>query len=154
VPIFKNKTEDSDGWLSILLALRLRQIENEYPDYASFADATGLSRGTLYQLRAGKGNPTLVTLERLARHLKVPVWTLIGRPGDDDSVKRDIETFGFNFNEIARHIEATRAVKRSMTEFSGVLPLKEAANPAGATSEKKRLPPAKKGRRASSIRVK
>lgn len=56
MPIFKNKTEDSDGWLSILLALRLRQIENEYPDYASFADATGLSRGTLYQLRTGKGN--------------------------------------------------------------------------------------------------
>ncbi|MER9658021.1 helix-turn-helix domain-containing protein [Mesorhizobium sp. M0152] len=148
MPIFKNKTEDSDGWLSILLALRLRQIENEYPDYASFADATGLSRGTLYQLRTGKGNPTFVTLERLARHLKVPVWTLIGRTGDDDSVKRDIETFGFSFTEIARHIEATRAVKRSMTEFSGVPSLREAASPAGVTSEKQ-VPPVKKRRRTS-----
>lgn len=77
------------------------------------------------------------------------MWTLIGRTGDDDSVKRDIETFGFNFNEIARHIEATRAVKRSMTEFSGVPSLKEAAIPAGATSEKKQPPQAKKRRRTS-----
>ncbi|MGX5832049.1 helix-turn-helix domain-containing protein [Mesorhizobium sp. 43Arga] len=147
MPIFKNKNEDSDGWLSILLALRLRQIENEYPDYASFADATGLSRGTLYQLRTGKGNPTFVTLERLARHLKVPIWALIGRTGDDDSVKRDIETFGFSFDEIAQHIEATRAVKRSMTEFSGVPSLKENANISGSPSEKKQVSPVKRGRR-------
>lgn len=147
--IFKNKTEDSDGWLSILLALRLRQIENEYPDYASFADATGLSRGTLYQLRTGKGNPTFVTLERLARYLKVPVWTLLGRTGDDDSVKRDVETFGFSFDEIAQHIEATRAVKRSMTEFSGVPSLKEDIGAAEIALEKKRLPLTKKGRKTS-----
>ncbi|WFU07193.1 helix-turn-helix transcriptional regulator (plasmid) [Rhizobium sp. CB3171] len=149
MPIFKNKTEDSDGWLSILLALRLRQIESEYPDYASFADATGLSRGTLYQLRTGKGNPTFVTLERLARYLKVPVWSLIGIPGDEKNVKQAIETFGFSYDEIARHIEATRAVKRSMTEFSGVPTSHEDAGASGEASERKRISPAKKGTKIS-----
>lgn len=143
MPIFKNKSEDSDGWLSILLALRLRQIENEYPDYATFAEATGLSRGTLYQLRTGKGNPTFVTLERLARHLNVPVWSLVGRTGDSESVKRDVETFGFNYDEIAQHIEATRAVKRSMSEFSGVPSLKSEPEDADGDGEKKKTGPRK-----------
>ncbi len=146
MPMFKNKSEDSDGWLSILLALRLRQIENQYPDYASFAEATGLSRGTLYHLRTGKGNPTFVTLERLARHLNVPVWSLIGRSGEAENVKRDVEEFGLNYDEIAQHIEATRAVKRSMSEFTGVPSLKSEAE--DGDGDTKRATP-RKSRKAS-----
>lgn len=149
MPIFKNKTEDTDGWLSILLALRLRQIESQYSDYASFAEASGLSRGTLYQLRTGKGNPTFVTLERLARHLKVPVWTLIGRTGEAENVKADVETFGFSYDEIAQHIEATRAVKRSMSEFSGVPASKDDPEVSAAAGENKKAQPVKKARKAS-----
>lgn len=113
------RDEDEEGWLSVLLALRLRQIEAEVGGIKALAEATGLSRGTLYQLRTAKANPTLVTVERMARHLNMSVWELLSRSGDEKQVRGDLEKNGLSYDEIAHHIEMTRAAKRSLVNLYG-----------------------------------
>jgi len=120
MPTFKNKDEDAEGWLTMLLALRLRQIEATYPDFQSFVEKSGLSRGTLHALRSGKSNPTLVTIERLARCLDVPVWSLLARSGDEAIFRRDVESYGLDFIQIEKHVEATRISRKSITSFKGM----------------------------------
>lgn len=137
------KDEDEEGWLSILLALRLRQIESEFSGMKEFAEATGLSRGTLYQLRTAKGNPTLVTVERIARHLNISVWDLLSRSSDEHQIRDDLEKHGLSYDEIAHHIEATRAAKKSFTTLYGDgsqvpnKPTKERAASKTSTSKKR-----------------
>ena len=109
---------EADGWMSILLALRLRQIESKFESYADFADRTGLSRGTLYQLRTGKANPTFQTVEKLARSLEMSVWELMGVR--ERHIRDDVASFGLNYDEISEHLEASRKVRKRVTAFSGI----------------------------------
>ncbi len=103
MPIYKKSNLPMDRWMPMLLGLRLRQMEKEFPTYGQFAEATGLSRGTLYHLRTGHANPTLQTIGTLAASLGVSVWSLLGLR--DDDVRRSIESFGLSYGEIAEHIK-------------------------------------------------
>lgn len=111
--------DDEEGWLSVLLALRLRQIETKYSGLKELAQATGLSRGTLYQLRTAKGNPTLVTVERIARQLNMSVWDLLSRSSDEEHVREDLNKNGLSYDDISQHIEATKAARKSFLHLYG-----------------------------------
>ena len=71
-----------EGWLQVILALRLRQLSAGYGALDDFAAKCGVSRGTLSALRSGHGNATLQTLETLARNLGISVWSLLGIQDD------------------------------------------------------------------------
>ncbi|MCZ0738170.1 helix-turn-helix domain-containing protein [Phreatobacter sp. AB_2022a] len=118
MPITTND-DDEEGWLSVLLALRLRQIEAKYSGLKELAQVIGLSRGTLYQLRTGKGNPTIVTVERIARQLNMSVWDLLGRSSDEDQVRDDLNKNGLSYDDISQHIEATKAARKSFLHLYG-----------------------------------
>ncbi|WFU07195.1 helix-turn-helix transcriptional regulator (plasmid) [Rhizobium sp. CB3171] len=62
-----------DRWMPMLLGLRLRQLEKMCPTYGEFAEAAGLSRGTLYHLHPGRANLTFQIIATLAASLGVSV---------------------------------------------------------------------------------
>lgn len=92
-----------DRWLSCILALRLRQIEQTYPTYSEFADKSGVSRATLQHLRMGRGNATLKTLSVLAEAFDVSVWSLLGI--QEDTIKSNFESFGLSYDEIVAVVD-------------------------------------------------
>lgn len=103
MPIYKKSDLPLDRWMPMLLGLRIRQLEKQYPTYGEFAEATGLSRGTLYHLRSGHANPTFQTIGTLAASLGVSVWSLLGIR--DDDVRKSVESFGLPYEQIADQIE-------------------------------------------------
>lgn len=109
---------EGDVWLRVLLAMRINQLANEYEDYHEFVAKTGISRATLYDLRKGQGNVTLETLGRIADNLGVSIWSLFGRT--ETGMKRDLQSFGFNFNEVKEFVDNERRFKKSFADFKGV----------------------------------
>lgn len=98
VRTYKTRQRSDDPRLSVILALRLRQIERTYPTQAAFIRASRLSRSTLLLLRYGRGNPTLKTLTTLAHGLDISVWSLLGIR--EEHVREDIESFGLSLDSI------------------------------------------------------
>lgn len=92
-----------DRWLSCVLALRLRQIEQTFPTYGEFADKSGVSRSTLQHLRMGRGNATLKTLSVLAEAFDISVMSLLSVP--DDTIKQNIESFGLPYDDIVAVVD-------------------------------------------------
>jgi transcriptional regulator with XRE-family HTH domain len=64
--------------LASLLGLRLEQLAAEHDDLQTFLGKIGISPGTYYLLVRGESNPTLDTLEVIAKGLGLSVWELIG----------------------------------------------------------------------------
>ena len=93
-----------EGWLQVVLALRLRQLSAGSGALDDFAAKCGVSRGTLSALRSGHGNATLQTLETLARNFGISVWNLLGIQGD--VVRGSLERFGLEYCEIEAHVSA------------------------------------------------
>lgn len=85
-------------WLSSVLALRLRQIERNFPTYSAFVAKAGISHKTLGLLRNGKGNPSFKTLIALAESFEISVWSLLGIR--DESAKLGAESFGFSAEDV------------------------------------------------------
>lgn len=96
--VYKKRERDEDPQLSLMLALRLRQIERTYPSQEEFVKASRLSRSTLLLLRYGRGNPSLKTLTTLANSFGVSVWNLLGI--HEESAKKDAESFGIPYDEV------------------------------------------------------
>ncbi|PZR88499.1 MAG: hypothetical protein DI537_23660 [Stutzerimonas stutzeri] len=90
--------------LSSVLALRLRQIERNFPSYSAFAEKSGISRQTLGLLRKGKGNPSFKTLLTLAQSFDVSVWSLLGIR--DETARLGAESLGLSADDLQRlHME-------------------------------------------------
>lgn len=87
-------------WLSSVLALRLRQIERNFPSYSAFAKKAGIPRQTLELLRNGRGNPSFKTLLTLAHSFEISVWSLLGIR--DETARQGAESFGFSADEFQR----------------------------------------------------
>lgn len=85
-------------WLSSVIALRLRQIERNFPSYSVFAEKAGIPRQTLELLRNGKGNPSFETLLTLAHSFEISVWSLLGIR--DETARLGAESFGLSKDEI------------------------------------------------------
>ena len=64
--------------LASVLGIRLEQLAAEHDDLASFLAKVGISPGTYYLLVKGDANPTLDTLELIAKGLGLSVWELLG----------------------------------------------------------------------------
>lgn len=64
--------------IAVLFGLKLRRLRTERGvALRSLETKSGLSRGLLSKLENGTGNPSLLTLHRLARALRVGVGELI-----------------------------------------------------------------------------
>ena len=100
---YRKNATPVDRWLSCVLALRLRQIEQQFESYSEFADKSGLSRGTLLNLRYGRGNPTFKTLSALAEAYQVSVWSLLALP--DDLVKEGFESYGLKYDGLEEMLD-------------------------------------------------
>ena len=117
-PTLGREATVGEGWLQVVLALRLRQLSAGYGTLDDFAAKCGVSRGTLSALRSGHGNATLQTLETLARNLGISVWSLLGI--QDDVVRGSLERFGLEYREIEAHLIARAAAQKDLDTFSGV----------------------------------
>lgn len=111
---YKKNSVPIDHWLSCLLALRLRQIERTFPDYGTFIERSGLSKGTLQQLRYARGNPTFKTLTALSQGFGVSIWSLLAiREG---SVREEVESHGLPYDRIVELLEEDIAAGRYRDE--------------------------------------
>jgi transcriptional regulator with XRE-family HTH domain len=114
MPTFKDKDGDSHGLLSVILALRLAQIEESHKNYVAFVKKTGLSRGTLYALRHGHSNPTFQTIERLARFLGEPVFGLLGI--SEDHARGDFKRSGFDYDELKAQVAKAQRARKPLAK--------------------------------------
>lgn len=92
------RTRTVDKTLAALLAIRVEQLAQEHGDLAAFLKKAGISPGTYYILIRGDGNPTLDTIEIIAKGLGISVWELIGL--DDTLVKYALSTKSIDLEAI------------------------------------------------------
>lgn len=105
--------------LASVLGIRLEQLAAEHDDLASFLGKVGISPGTYYLLVKGDANPTLDTLELIAKGLGLSVWELMGL--NDGIVKkaldaRDIDLEAIKSASKAR-VEALEKLESQRIEF-------------------------------------
>ncbi len=105
--------------LASVLGIRLEQLAAEHDDLASFLAKVGISPGTYYLLIKGDANPTLDTLELIAKGLGLSVWELLGL--NDGVVKkaleaRDIDLEAIKASSRAR-VEALAQLESQRVEF-------------------------------------
>jgi len=112
------RTRTVDKTLAALLAIRMEQLAREHGDLASFLTKAGISTGTYYILLRGDGNPTLDTLEMIAKGLGLSVWELIGL--DDSLVKYALATKSID-------LEAIKASNKARAEAMGQLDAQRAS---------------------------
>lgn len=93
--------------LASVLGIRLEQIAAEHDDLSAFLARVGISPGTYYLLVKGDANPTLDTLELIAKGLGLSVWELLGL--NDGDVKRALDARDID-------LEAIRAASRARVE--------------------------------------
>ena len=98
------RTRTVDKTLAALLAIRIEQLAQEHGDLASFLKKAGIAAGTYYILIRGDGNPTLDTIEMIAKGLGISVWELIGL--DDTLVKYALSTKSIDLEAIKASNEA------------------------------------------------
>ena len=111
------RTRTVDKTLAALLAIRVEQLAQEHGDLAAFLKKAGISPGTYYILIRGDGNPTLDTIEMIAKGLGISVWELIGL--DDTLVKYALSTKSID-------LEAIKASNRARAEAFGALDMQRA----------------------------
>jgi transcriptional regulator with XRE-family HTH domain len=105
--------------LASVLGIRLEQLAADHEDLASFLAKVGISPGTYYLLVKGDANPTLDTLELIAKGLGLSVWELLGL--NDGVVKkaldaRDIDLDAIKASSRAR-VEALAQLESQRVEF-------------------------------------
>ena len=105
--------------LASVLGIRLEQLAADHDDLASFLAKVGISPGTYYLLVKGDANPTLDTLELIAKGLGLSVWELLGL--NDGVVKkaldaRDIDLEAIKASSRAR-VEALAQLESQRVEF-------------------------------------
>jgi transcriptional regulator with XRE-family HTH domain len=82
--------------LSDVVGENLRRLRRERKvSLADLAEASSVSRATLASLEAGKGNPTLGTLNALCASLGVPLGAVLENPEDDAVVVVSAAERGF-----------------------------------------------------------
>lgn len=80
--------EDADQHAA-MIGRNVRRIRNfRGVSAVQLAREAGVSRGTLYQLETGRGNPRMDTLYALARVLEVALSDFVASPGEDLMVVR------------------------------------------------------------------
>lgn len=100
--------KDESSLLAAILAVRLREIEAQYPNLREYAKAAGVSFSTLHSLRTGEGNPTFRSVERIASKLGISVLALLGV--EAVQVSAALAREGLDLNEIRQFIARKKEV--------------------------------------------
>ena len=98
--------------LASVLGIRLEQLAAEHDDLASFLAKVGISPGTYYLLVKGDANPTLDTLELIAKGLGLSVWELLGL--NDGVVKKALDARDIDLDAIKA---SSRARVEALTQL-------------------------------------
>ncbi|MGD9769458.1 MAG: helix-turn-helix domain-containing protein [Pseudolabrys sp.] len=93
-----------------MLAARLKQLQNENGGHDRFQRKLGLARGTYYQIARGLGNPTFLTIQRIATALNMSVFELLGF--EDDDARRAMKKTGLDLDKVMTAIEKKNYAER------------------------------------------
>ena len=106
--------------LPALVGVRLEQLAAAFPDTTTFAKKVGISVVTYYSLVNGTGNPTALTLERIAHGLGISVWKLLGI--SDEAVAKELKSHHIDFEELCDTVrqQAQLSAQRSKLRMSAV----------------------------------
>lgn len=106
--------------MSVILACRLVQLERQYNTAQDFANAAGVSRGTLHALKTGLSNVTVETIERLSVSLKMPVCELFGVPVA--TMERCLQDVGIDPDCVEAFLRDTNRERRADIRLSEHFP--------------------------------
>ena len=111
---------NEERFVQLWLMIRLHQISKRHDTFDAFLQSTGISKGTLWTLLRGEGNPTISVLQRIAESQEMSFIELLGL--DPENVKKDLEKVGIDTEQLmalAKGEKRSRKALAKMLEKTG-----------------------------------
>jgi transcriptional regulator with XRE-family HTH domain len=81
----------------------------------AFLQSSGISKGTLWKLMRGEGNPTISLLQRIADSQKMSFIELLGL--DPESVQKDLEKVGIDAEQLASFSKGEKRTRKTLAKM-------------------------------------
>lgn len=101
--------------LQEVIAIRLQQLEEENGGVEAVREMTGLAKSTYHELKAARGNPSLVTIANIAANLKMSFFELLGL--SDADARRSLKKLGIEYDELVAAVAARNKAERRLAEL-------------------------------------
>ena len=101
--------------MHLWLMIRLHQISKRHDTFDAFLRSSGISKGTLWKLMRGEGNPTISLLQRIADSQKMSFIELLGL--DPENVRKDLEKVGIDAEQLAAFSKGEKRSRKTMAKM-------------------------------------
>ena len=106
---------DGERFMHLWLMIRLHQISKRHETFDAFIQSAGISKGTLWKLMRGEGNPTISLLQRIADSQKMSFIELLGL--DPENVKKDLEKIGIDAEQLASFSKGDKRNRKTLAKM-------------------------------------
>jgi transcriptional regulator with XRE-family HTH domain len=106
---------DGERFVHLWLMIRLHQISKRHDTFDAFLQSSGISKGTLWKLMRGEGNPTISLLQRIADSQQMSFIELLGL--DPENVKKDLEKLGIDAEQLASFSKGEKRSRKTMAKM-------------------------------------
>ena len=109
-------SRDDDRFMNAWLMVRLHQISQNHANFDAFLASSGVSKGALWKMMRGEGNPTIGLIQRLAASQDMTFLELFGL--DECLVKAQLAKLGIDADLLT---EYSRGLSARQRVLSGLL---------------------------------
>lgn len=106
---------DGERFVQLWLMIRLHQISKRHDTFDAFLQSSGISKGTLWKLMRGDGNPTIGVLQRIAESQGMSFIELLGL--DPESVRKDLEKVGIDTEQLAALAKGEKRSRKALAKI-------------------------------------
>ena len=106
---------EGERFVHLWLMIRLHQISKRHDTFEAFLQSSGISKGTLWKLMRGEGNPTISLLQRIADSQQMSFIELLGL--DPESVRKDLEKVGIDAEQLASFSKGEKRSRKTMARM-------------------------------------
>jgi transcriptional regulator with XRE-family HTH domain len=106
---------DGERFVHLWIMIRLHQISKRHDTFEAFLQSSGISKGTLWKLMRGEGNPTISLLQRIADSQKMSFIELLGL--DPESVQKDLEKVGIDAEQLASFSKGEKRTRKTLAKM-------------------------------------
>jgi transcriptional regulator with XRE-family HTH domain len=106
-------SRDDDRFVNLWLMVRLHQIAKNYESFDAFLLSSGVSKGALWKIMRGEGNPTFGLVQRLAASQNMTFLELLGL--EEDVVKDQLGRLGVDADLLANCSKGVATNRKALT---------------------------------------
>ena len=106
-------SRDDDRFVNLWLMVRLHQIAQKFGSFDAFLLSSGVSKGALWKMMRGEGNPTFGIVQRLAASQNMSFLELLGL--DEDVVKAQLRRRGVDAELLTACSKGVAMNKKALT---------------------------------------